>query len=264
MAHYELTATTHKEGTRELFQIRATQDFVVQGKQIKTGDLGGFVENEKNISTNDGETSWVMPDGAVYNEAEVKDGSLIEGKVQKALVSGNVFIDKNSKVNAKALITDGSQILSSEVKGYGRIKASVIKSSKINGKAFRLVDSTLNRSTIEEAASAEGSQIEKSTLKGDVKIFDNSLIEDSTLEGYCEIFDSSEITKSSIEGYTTVSNSNLRGCKLSGKNIVLNSTLVKQTLKAVSIVDANNETSVELDPFMNEGLREREAKGRAR
>ena len=65
MKKYELTDETIAFYGKTLHRIRACRDFVtIAGKQVKVGDLGGFVETEENLS-HDG-LCWV------YGNAEVQ------------------------------------------------------------------------------------------------------------------------------------------------------------------------------------------------
>ncbi|WP_245257372.1 hypothetical protein [Bartonella vinsonii] len=74
---YELTDETIEVEGITLHRIRALRDF---GK-IKKGDLGGFIENESNLS-HDG-NCWV------YDNAYVLDG---------AKVYGDAYVSENAKV----------------------------------------------------------------------------------------------------------------------------------------------------------------------
>ena len=53
-----------------MFRIKACVDFVtITGDEIHSGDLGGFVESERNLSQND--KAWVCGDAKVWGNAEV-------------------------------------------------------------------------------------------------------------------------------------------------------------------------------------------------
>ncbi|HEV2349291.1 MAG TPA: hypothetical protein VG028_05525 [Terriglobia bacterium] len=64
------------DGYHTLFRIRATKDFGF----VKKGDLGGYVENEANLS-HDG-TAWILPDAKVYAAALVCDDGLLYGDAE--------------------------------------------------------------------------------------------------------------------------------------------------------------------------------------
>ena len=71
MRKYELTDETKtlEDGT-VLHRIRAVRDFtLVNGYKIRAGKLGGWVENESNLS-HDGK-AWVSGEACVYDNAMV-------------------------------------------------------------------------------------------------------------------------------------------------------------------------------------------------
>lgn len=71
MKKYELTAETKINFLgRTLFRIKACVDFTTSsGDEVHAGDLGGYVEQEKNLS-HDGKC-WVCGDAKVWGNAEV-------------------------------------------------------------------------------------------------------------------------------------------------------------------------------------------------
>ena len=60
MKKYELTQETIQFKGKTLYRIRALRDF----NDIKAGDLGGFIENESNLSHNN--HAWVYDYAKVY------------------------------------------------------------------------------------------------------------------------------------------------------------------------------------------------------
>lgn len=73
----------------KLYRIKALIDFVtISSKQIKAGDLGGYIESENNLSQ-DG-LCWVYDEAKVYDEAWVSDDAEVYGK---AKVYGIEFIN---------------------------------------------------------------------------------------------------------------------------------------------------------------------------
>ena len=65
MKKYELTNESINWKGHKLYRIKATRNF----NDVKAGDLGGFVENEFNLS-HDG-NCWIYNEGKVYGESEV-------------------------------------------------------------------------------------------------------------------------------------------------------------------------------------------------
>lgn len=68
----EKTGVHDDHGTL-LYRIKAIRDF----KDVKVGDLGGFVESEKNLSQ-DG-NSWVFDNAKVFDDAEVYGNAKVTG-----------------------------------------------------------------------------------------------------------------------------------------------------------------------------------------
>ena len=66
MKKYELTNETMMWCGKILYRIRALTDI---GDDVKSGDLGGWVENENNLSHNG--DAWVYGDAQVYGNAQV-------------------------------------------------------------------------------------------------------------------------------------------------------------------------------------------------
>lgn len=71
MKKYELTEETKVIGGKTLFRIRALRSF----GDIKAGDLGGFIENERNLS-HEG-NAWVGDNAWVDGNARVSGDGLI-------------------------------------------------------------------------------------------------------------------------------------------------------------------------------------------
>ena len=51
-----------------LHRIRALRDI---GKKVKAGELGGFVESERNLSFEVGDDAWIFDDAIACNDAYV-------------------------------------------------------------------------------------------------------------------------------------------------------------------------------------------------
>jgi carbonic anhydrase/acetyltransferase-like protein (isoleucine patch superfamily) len=128
---YELTSESKNVGPTKLYRIKALRSF----NDVEEGDLGGFVESEKNLS-HQGD-SWVyhnacvhenakvagnariMEEAEVYGFAKVEDRAVVSGhsKVfQKAFVCGEVSVEGYSSVYGGAQIFDNARIT-----GYARV-----------------------------------------------------------------------------------------------------------------------------------------------
>ncbi|WP_375702204.1 hypothetical protein [Bartonella sp. AA89HNZF] len=86
---YELTDETIKVGKIILHRIRALKNF----GDIKKGDLGGFVETERNLSHDDncwvGDDAWVYENAYVYENAKVYEDAEV---YNNAKVGGNAIV----------------------------------------------------------------------------------------------------------------------------------------------------------------------------
>ena len=88
-------------GDVELYRIRALKDFA----DVKTGDLGGFIQREENLSQ-DG-LAWVYNDAKVYDNARIEDFARI---YDYAKVCGNARIFGNAWVCDDAYVYDNAKV----------------------------------------------------------------------------------------------------------------------------------------------------------
>ena len=104
---YELTDETTRVGGKTLYRIKALKSF---GK-VKAGDLGGFIQSEKNLSQ-DG-NAWVGDNAKVFDKAQVYDNAEVYGNAQvydeawvygRGQVYGNAKVYDNAKVYGKAQV----------------------------------------------------------------------------------------------------------------------------------------------------------------
>lgn len=85
MKKYELTAETKEIGGKILHRIRALIDIPLH--DVKAGDLGGWIEAERNLSQEG--SAWVA------DEAWVRGKALVTGE---ARVTGNAWVRGNARV----------------------------------------------------------------------------------------------------------------------------------------------------------------------
>ena len=99
---YEFTGetTTLFNGT-VLHRIRALKDF----SEICKGDLGGWIESEKNLSQNG--NAWVYDNARVYGNAEVYGNAWVSGD---AGVYGNAKVYNNAEVSGNAEVYDNAEV----------------------------------------------------------------------------------------------------------------------------------------------------------
>ena len=96
---YRLTENHINIGNRILYQIEALKDF----GSVKAGDLGGYIESEKNLSQYD--NAWVYGNAQVCDNAQVYDNAQVSGDAQvydNARVSGDAWVYGNARVSGDA------------------------------------------------------------------------------------------------------------------------------------------------------------------
>ena len=136
MKKYELTSETKVINGVEVHRIKALKSF----GNIKEGDLGGWIESEKNLSQ-DG-NAWIFENATVFGNATVDENATVRGKATvsnnatvcgkatirgKATVGGNAFISGNATVRGKAIVCDNAT-----VEGY----ATVSNNATVYGNAW--------------------------------------------------------------------------------------------------------------------------------
>lgn len=122
MRKYELIKTEKakkysKEHNTELFQVRALKDFVAETPyervQVYEGDLGGFIENECNLSQTD--NCWLLDRCFILNNATLRENACLLtlkddwGWVvlqDNAIVEGNATIWSNTVLSEHCIIKD--------------------------------------------------------------------------------------------------------------------------------------------------------------
>ena len=141
MKKYELTEETINVFGKTLHRIRATRDF----SNVHAGDLGGFIENELNLS-HDRDT-WVYGNAWAYGEARVYGNALVSGEARvygNALVSGdarvygNALVSGDARVEGKALVGGDARVEGNAlVSGHARVGGNALVSgnARVYGEA---------------------------------------------------------------------------------------------------------------------------------
>ena len=116
---------------RTLYRIKALKDF----RNIKVGELGGYIESEKNLS-HEGEC-WIYEYAKVYGNARVWEDAKVFGEAEvydEAEVFGGARIHGNAKIYDEAGIFDNATLFeNARVCNNARIKynARVYGNAKI-------------------------------------------------------------------------------------------------------------------------------------
>ena len=109
---FELTNETKIVNGKTLYRIKALKDFYT----IKKGDLGGFVQNEDNLS-HEG-NCWIYDEACVFDKATVGDNAKVFGNAHiyhKACVYGNAKIYGNANIVQNACIFGNAVIFGNVV-----------------------------------------------------------------------------------------------------------------------------------------------------
>ena len=186
MNKYELTDETKtlEDGT-VLRRIRAVRDFVtVDGALVNAGDLGGWIENESNLS-HDGK-AWVFDEACVYGSAMVYSNAHVMGLAE---VYGNACVCDNAQVFGDASI-DGAATVCGDARVSGR--ASVRGYARVCDAA-----SVYDQCTIDDSASVSG----RAEVKGSAvvcnfaKVYDHAKVYDNAYVcGEAEVCGTAEVS----------------------------------------------------------------------
>ena len=84
---------------------------------VKAGELGGYIESEKNLS-HEGD-SWIADNACVYGDAQVYESAKVYGNAdvsgnvkvyESAKVYGNAYVSGNVKVYGNACVSDNAHV----------------------------------------------------------------------------------------------------------------------------------------------------------
>ena len=108
---YEITDFAHPDYPK-LHRILALRDV---GQDVKAGDLGGYVENEDNLSYEAGDDAWVYDDAMVSGTACVCEGSQVRNKAE---VKDHAYVARRSLVCGHATVTDRAELYGALLRDY--------------------------------------------------------------------------------------------------------------------------------------------------
>lgn len=156
-----------------LYRIQAIKDF----DYVKTGELGGWVESEDNLSHE--KDCWVFDEAMVYGNAKIEDYAFIGGN---ASVSGNARLSGFAKAVGSPSIYGNAKIydracISGKAEVFGNVRicggAKIFDSAMVNNNAF-----VSEEARIYEYAHVTGKAhiTDKARISGNALIFDNAVI----------------------------------------------------------------------------------------
>lgn len=184
-----------------VYRIRALKD--IPEKNVKRGDLGGFVECEDNLSHFN--SCWVAGDAAVYDGAVVEDNALVK---DNALVFGQavvgacatvqefacvsdkgVFIEDNALIGGSAVVCGDNVSIGGNAQVTGKSLVigrdySEIGGTEINGNVTVLDYANIVNCKIDgdSVVISENAFITDTEITGNVKVLGHSVIRNSELE----------------------------------------------------------------------------------
>ena len=219
---YELVKENYLNmGDKKLYQIRALREIKNERMiiSIKKGELGGYVESEKNLSQEG--NSWVCRSARIYDNATVKDGALVGNKV---VVRGNAIIEDIAYVRAmqhgKTIIEDNARIGGDSTVGsedpfvsYNAAQTAVCGDSAILGNSIIeeiYVNNSIIRNTHIVDAQVHNSIIYGEPGKRDLFIA-SAFIQNSILYRSCGKIEDSNIQSSIHAGQLKILGSSIHG-----------------------------------------------------
>lgn len=174
----DINTTTGK--SRELYRIKALKDF----KDVKKGDLGGYVETEFNLSQ-EGDC-WIYDNAKVYNNSFVLENAEIRNN---AILMDNTKAFNSTIIKNNAIVYGGSTVMNNAVvKDDACVNCSSIKNNA------QVLDRALitNNSVIRDNGKVCGT----ANIFG-AGVYDNAIINGGTVSNFAEISGNAVINKSS-------------------------------------------------------------------
>lgn len=181
---FELTTKISFNG-RTLYRIRALKNF----RNVKKGDLGGYVEKESNLSqTGD---AWIYDDAKAMDNAIVKNDATLHHNAEiydNAIVSGSASVNENATLRDKSTVNDKAIL-------YGNV--ILVDDATIYGKA-RLYDYVLVSGNAQVYDNARCYGFAK--IEDDTQVFNDTIIDNAVISGSACVFD-----KATVKDNSTVS-----------------------------------------------------------
>lgn len=210
--NYEFTGETMQYGGHVLHRIRALRDIITDptygNPWIKQGELGGWIESEKNLLQNS--QAWVADNAKVYGNATVRGMARVQNS---ATVADSAFVGEHAYVSGSVRIGGKARIYGeSMVSGNATVRgaATVCEDARISGNAY-----------LDGKATAMGNCY----IIGDAKILDSAMVSGGALvEGNAVVCDTSLVSgramvrgTAKVQGHTV-----LNGNFVISEGIILN------------------------------------------
>ena len=131
MKKYELTTETLQFAGHILHRIKALKDF----RSVKAGELGGWIESEKNLSQNG--NAWVYNNAKVFDKARVYDDAAVS---DDATVCGDARVYGKATVYGEAIICGAAEVYG-EVEIFDKVR--VYGAARVYGDAWFFNDACI-------------------------------------------------------------------------------------------------------------------------
>ena len=123
MKKYEFTGKTVVDAGWTMREIRALKDF----DDVKAGDLGGYIYNEKNLSHRG--TCWVYPGSTVENNARVTGNA----KIKDSTVRNAAHVYENAVIKNADIYTRAKVHGNAVVAGVGVARSDIFGNAHVEG-----------------------------------------------------------------------------------------------------------------------------------
>ena len=202
------------------YRIQATMDFNKWGRtgNVRKGQLGGFVESEKNLNPNRHCGAWIYNDAAVMGNAVVSDQAIVR---DDATISGNATIvdyatvSGTSKVSDDAKVSDyahisGNSLIVSNSKVYGDaviISSNMYDNAKVDNECVVISTALTGNANILSKARVEGCRVtDNGTISGSSFVYQSTISDNAKIRSSAIVMSATVIGDSIIGGYTYINN----------------------------------------------------------
>ena len=124
---YLFTGETKEYCSRTLRRICAKKDFQSQGRFVKSGELGGWIEDESCLSQEG--SAWVADNSFVTKMARISGNAIVSGE---ARIDGSVYISDNVSISDHVRVECNQGII--HIGGLSRITDSVVIDCRSQGR----------------------------------------------------------------------------------------------------------------------------------
>lgn len=180
---YRLTNETKEIDDHILYRIEALRDF----RDVKTGDLGGFIEDIEQLSS-DGDC-WVYDNACVFDESRVTGNARIRGtsRVCDSRITNNAIVDGDSDLDYCTL------------SGNSTIQNSVCVNTTMKDRSYVNTSKGVYHGELSGHASVTGHATVKDTqMSGAASVSGFAVVRTSTLWGNAQVSGRAKVTLAEI------------------------------------------------------------------